>query len=117
MSLTESQQAMLEKFYENEFSRTAQEVLDKGFSVFPMAPDSSMGSYYSVRENTRIKFTDSGGDLTDPVSLLQAIAGQQTDSNKAIIMTLVRSILELSSEFDQGVEQDAEVSPLIYVMF
>ena len=110
MSSTESQQAMLEKFYENKFSRAAQEVLDRGSTVFPVAPDPSMDSYYSARENTRIKFTDPG-------SLLQAIEAQQTDSTKDIIMTLVRSILELSSEFDQGVEQDAEVSPLIYVMF
>lgn len=117
MSLTESQLALLEKFYEDKFSHVAQQLMANGNTVFPLTPDSSKNSYYSVRHSTRVQFSDSGGDLADREALLQTIEAQQTAPDQEIILTLMRSILDLASEFDQVVEQDAEVSPLIYVMF
>ena len=117
MSLTESQRALLEKFYQDNFSHAAQQVMTGGNTVFPLTPDSSMDSYYSVRQSTRVHFVDSGGDLADPQALLQTIEAQQKDSDQKIILSLMHSILELAPEFDQVGEQDGEVSPLIYVMF
>ena len=117
MSSTEHQLAMLEKFYEDKFNRASEQVAAQGTTVFPLTPDPHVNSYYSERDNTRVRFTDSGSDLPDPEALLTAIGEQQHDSQREIMLPLMRSILELASEFDQAVEQDAEVSTLIYVMF
>jgi hypothetical protein len=117
MSSTEHQLAMLEKFYEDKFNRAAEQIIAQGITVFPLAPDPYADSYYSKRDNTRVRFTDSGSDLSNPEALLTALGAQQHDSQREIMVPLMRSILELASEFDQAVEQDAEVSTLIYVMF
>ena len=48
---------------------------------------------------------------------MQTIEQQNKDSGQEDIVALMRLILGLASEFEQIADQDAEVSPLIYVMF
>jgi len=117
MSLTESQLASLEQFYDDHFGYAAQQIMVGGNTVFPLAADSGKDSYYSVRPSTRVHFADSGGDLADPEALVQTIEQQNKDSGQEDIVALMRLILGLASEFEQIADQDAEVSPLIYVMF
>ena len=48
MSLTESQLASLEKFYDDHFGYAAQQIMVGGNTVFPLAADSGKDSYYAT---------------------------------------------------------------------
>tara|TARA_B100001750_G_C15441331_1_gene563755 strand:+ start:433 stop:783 length:351 start_codon:yes stop_codon:yes gene_type:complete len=116
MSWTE-RRGMLEKFYVENIEAVAAVCAEKGEALFPLKPDSTKDSYYSQRAHTRAQFTSLRSASLQAELILSGLGSYQTDLGKQVMPPLIRKILGLAPEFTEMVEQEAEVSPLMYVMF
>lgn len=112
MSSTSDQRARLAQFFRDELIPAAERVAASGKTLLELAPDSSVGSYYSERtgEDTYVFRSSECEDLRN-LAVLWKLEGHEE------LIPLAERLPQLAVDLAPDQAQTDEVSPLIYAMF
>ena len=104
--------ARLKEFYDRWLQPLALRVRERGGTPFPMAPDSSVSSYYRLRQDDgRYVHSLPRGELAACLTALWS-AGPLPE-----LAELVSALLALAETLRQEDEPTGDVSPFVYAMF
>jgi hypothetical protein len=123
---TNSKVKKIRSFYDQKLLPVAKSLRDRRLLLFDLTPDPSRSTYYVQRARKTVMPADfEEGGCQSPEDLevkLQAlwknggVRGKGAEAG-SVMAKLAASIAVLSKELYAVEEQDAEVSPLTYVMF
>lgn len=120
MSSTDDEKAFMaaRAFYDAHLESLAERVRREGCGYFSVRPDAADTTAYVRRTRTEMAPADfEQADVTTPEELERRLCILWEAQGCAELLPLARPLARLAHDLRTDEEQDADVSPFIYVMF